>query len=356
MLDVVTFRPPLTYPLVKRGAIMTRAGTTTNIGMQMKTNLTKPILCACGLLAASLSAISSPLQRADIPGEPVWVAHLDCDALRPTAIGQYILSEMDKPEARAKLAAFKTIFDFDPRKQLHGLTLYATGKAPEDGVLLVYADVDPGRLETLAKAATDHQSTTYKDHTIHSWIDEKKKARHGVKPRVYAAVEGTRLVVFAQQEVRVAQALDVLNHAAPNLAGSKLFEQLGTAGSGTFIQAAARKMDLPEGTPNAALLRLAKMARLDMAEADGKLRATLKLEAEDDTVAKEMATVGQGLIALMKLQKDNPGSTKLAEALSLKQDDSGLVASLAIPNTEVIELMKADAARKAERKAKAESE
>ena len=319
-------------------------------------NLLKPALCACGLIAATLTTLSAPLQRADVAAEPTFVMHLDCDSLRPTAIGQFVLAEMEKPEAQAKLAAFQSIFSFDPRKQLHGLTLYSTGKSPEDGVLLVYADFDPERLVTLAKAAKDYQSTSYKQHTIHNWIDDKKKAKNGVQPRVYAAIQAGRIVVFAQQETRVAQALDVLDRAVPNLAGSTVFPQLGATGNANFIQAAARKMDIPDSTPNAAVLKLAKMARLEVGEVSGQLKATLNLEAGDAEVAKQMASVGQGLLALMKLQQDNPGSVKLAEALSLKQDGAGVVVALAVPAADAIEVMKADAAKKAQKKAKAENE
>ncbi len=322
----------------------------------MNMNFLKPTLCACGLIVATVTALSAPLHRADVAADPTWVMHVDCDSLRPTTIGQFLLAEMEKPEAQAKFAAFQTIFNFDPRKQMHGLTLYSTGKAPEDGVLLVYADFDPERLVTLAKAAKDYASTTYKQHTIHNWIDDKKKSRNGVKPRVYAAIQGGRIVIFAQQEARVAQALDVLNRAVPNLAGSTVFPQLGASGSASFIQAAARKMDIPDSAPNAAMLKLAKMARLEIGEAQGQLKAALNLQADDEEVAKQMVSVGQGLLALMKLQKDNPGSVKLAEALSLKQDGAGVVAALAVPTADAIELMKADAARKAEKKAKAENE
>ena len=288
--------------------------------------------------------------------DATWVLHVDCDALRPTAIGQFLLAEVEKPEAQAKFAAFQSIFNFDPRKQLHGLTLYSTGKAPEDGVLLVYADFDPDRLLTLAKAAKDYHGTPYKQQTIHNWIDEKKKAKDGVKPRVYAAIQGGHIVVFAQQEKRVAQALDVLDRAAPNLSGSGGFPHLGASGSTSFIQAAARKMDLPDSTPNAALFRLAKSARLEIGEAQGQLRGTLNLEADSEEVAMQMALVGQGLVALMKLQKDETGSVKLAEGLSLKQNGSGVVVSLTVPTASAIELMKADAAKKAQKKAKAEND
>ena len=318
----------------------------------MNINFLKPALCAWGLVAAAVTALSGPLQRAEVAADPIWVVHVDCDALRPTAIGQFLLSEMEKPEAQAKFAAFQSIFNFDPRKQLRGLTLYSAGKAPEDGVLLVNADFDADRLVTLAKGAQDYHSTTYKQHTIHNWIDEKKKARKDVKPRVYAAIHGGHIVVFAQQEARVAQALDVLDRAAPNLAGSGLFAQLGASGN-SFLQAAARKLDVPDSTLNAALIRLAKSARLEIGEAQGQLRATLNLEADSEEVATQMTSVGQGLVALMKLQKDNPGSVKLAEGFSLKQGGSSVVASLAVPAADVIELMKADAARKAQKKADA---
>ena len=113
-------------------------------------------------------------------------------------------------------------------------------------------------------------------------------------------------------------------------------------------------MDLPDSTPNAALLRLAKSARLQVGEAQGQLRATLNLQAGDEEVAQQMVSVGQGLLALMKLQKDNPGSVKLAEALSLKQDGAGVVAALAVSTDQAIEMMKADAARKAQKKAEKE--
>ncbi len=322
----------------------------------MKTTLLRPTLCACALITAALTAPSAPLQRADVAAEPTWVLHVDCDGLRPTAIGQFLLAELEKPEAQAKFAAFQTIFSFDPRKQLHGLTLYSTGKAPENGVLLVYADFDPERLVTLAKGAKDYQSTTYKQHTIHNWIDDKKKAKSGVKPRVYAAIYGGHIVIFAQREARVAQALDVLDRAAPNLAGGTVFQQLGAGRGTSFVQAAARKLDLPDSAPNAALFRLAKMARLEVGEAQGQLRATLSLEAEDEDVARQMASVGQGLLALMKLQKDNPGSVKLADALSLKQEGAGVTATLAVPTADAIELIKADAARKAQKKASPEND
>jgi hypothetical protein len=302
-------------------------------------------LWICGVIAATLTAQSAPLHRADVAAEPTFVLHLDVDALRPTAMGQFLLGEMDKPEAQGMVAAFQTIFNLDPRKQLHGLTLYSTGKAPEDGVVLAYADFEPERLVTLAKGAKDYLSSSYKEHTIHSWIDEQKIGRKGTSPRVYAAFPAGQLVILAQQEARVTQALDVLDHKAPSLVGSTLYPLLGAGGSSSFVQAAARKLDIPDFAPNAALLRMAKMARLEIGESQGQLKVTLNLEAGDEEVCKQMLSVGQGLVALMKLQQDAPVSVKLAEGLTLKQDGTGVVATLVVPTADAIKFMKAGAAR-----------
>lgn len=318
----------------------------------MKTNFSK-VLCSASLLWTGQAVFAGPLQRADVPADSVWVVHADCDALRATSIGKHVLAELEKPEARSKLAAFQAMFNLDLRTQLHDLTLYSRGVGPQDGVLLVYADVDRDRLLTLAQGAKDYQSTTYKQHVIHNWVDEKKKTRDGVKPRTYAAVHGN-VVVFGQREARVSEALDILDRSTPNLSSSKNFSQLGTGNAGAFLQAAARKVDLASADPHAAILRLSQQVRFQLGENQGRVSATLTLEAKDEEVAGHIVSIGQGLIALMRLQTEKPESVKLAEALSIKQDGAGVTIAASLPTDDVVGMMKAGAARKAAAKARAE--
>ncbi len=183
----------------------------------MKTMLSKAAMGVVCLAAAGLNADGSPLKRADVAADPAWVLHLDCDALRPTTVGQYIQSEMNKPEAQAKLAVFQSLVSFDLRTQLHGLTLYGASDSPKDGVLLIYADFDAERLVNLAKATNDSQSAAYKQHVVYNWLDDHRKAKDGVKPRVYAAIAGNR-IVFGQRQEGVSRALDVLDGAVATLA------------------------------------------------------------------------------------------------------------------------------------------
>lgn len=310
----------------------------------------------CALLAAARPAQGGPLQRGDVAAEPSWLVHVDCDGLRPTALGKHLLGEMEKPEAQAKLAAFQALVNFDLRTQLHGLTLYGVGSSPEEGVLLVYADFDPDRLLTLAKAANDSQSTTYKQKVIYNWVDEKKKAKNSVKPRTYAAIEGKR-VIFGQRERAVEQALDVLGGASPSLAKSSLFPGFGASDTASFIQAAARNMDFLRGNPDAQVLRLSKQLILQVGETQQQLSAALTLQASDEEVATNIHSILNGLMSLLKLQKEKPESVKLGEAMALQQEGAMVHLKVSLPAADVIQMVKADAARKAQKKsAKQESQ
>ncbi|HLX69812.1 MAG TPA: hypothetical protein VKV04_09320, partial [Verrucomicrobiae bacterium] len=79
------------------------------------------------------------------------------------------------------------------------------------------------------------------------------------------------------------------------------------------------------------------------------------LEAKDDDVAQQIYSVAQGLLALGKLQ-NKPETAKLVNALSVKQDNTWVVASLNVDADDVVEALKTKAAQKAERKAEKESD
>lgn len=310
----------------------------------------KIILSTTFLAAGALAAAAGPLQRADLPTDPSWVIHVDCDALRQSTVGQFLLSEMDKPQAQEKFAAFQAVFSFDPRKQLHGITLFSTGNTPADGVVLAYVDADPDRLAVLAKTTRDYQTTTHNGMTIHSWIDDKKPAVKGIQPRVYAATFNRNLVLFGQKESTVGQALDVLARKAPSLAPGGVFAQLGAAGDKNFVEAMARKVDMPNSDPNAAVFRLSKLIRLKIGEAARQLNASLVLEANDEEIATQLTSIVQGLTSLMKVQNDKPDAAKLANALNIRQSGNSVMVDLSLPADEIVAMMKAGAARKAQKK------
>lgn len=296
------------------------------------------------LLALALPTGAAPLQRSDVIKDPMMVIHLDCDALRETGLGKFVLAEMDKPEAKQQLAGFQTIFNIDPRKDLHGLTAYGISEKQEEGVLLIYADFDTPRLTTLAEGAKDHRAITHGKYTIHSWIDEKREAAGADNARTYAVIRN-KVLIFGQKEDRVSAALDVCDGTNPSLSKSETYKGLAAPGTGMFFQAAATKIPNAKSDPAAVALKQASFYALTASESENKAVATLTLMATSSDVAKQIQSVGQGLLGLLALQTQNPDAVKLSQAVVVKQEGRSVVAKLTLPVDDVLAMIKAKIAK-----------
>lgn len=294
-----------------------------------------------GVLWAAWAAHAGSFQRTDVVADPVWVLHVDCDALKQTVMGKALLTELGKPEAQAKFDEIKSVFNVDPRKDLHGVTLYGAAKGEKDVVVVAYADFDAARLVSIVEMNKDYLSSKAGTHTIHSWIDEKKAEKDGVKPRSYAAIYKGKVLIIGQTESRIAEALDVMDKRKPNLATSTQFGALGANGSNGFIIGAARKLDLPGNDPGAAVLKQSKMFWLTGGESQGRAEVKLTLEAADAETAKQMGDICRGLVAVLSLQTEQSEAVKLAKGISISQEDKAVTAKLSMPSEEVFAMIKA---------------
>lgn len=292
--------------------------------------------CALVVCYPSPKTHGAPLQAADVPHEPAWVLHLDLDAFRQTTLGQHFLAELEKEDHRKKLTAFQAMFRFDPRTALHGLTLYNVSKAQEDGVLLVYADVDATQLTALAQGANDHQTLAHGSHTIHHWVDDKRPRTPEGPARTYAAIYQSRIVLFGQRPERLIQALDILDRKQPNLTTNT---RLASAvPQNAFLVGVARGGALPGNDPQAAVFRQSHLVTLSLTEITQQLRGRLTLETVSEEVATQVENVVRGLIGLLALQQ-KPEVQKFVRALSVERSQSRVSLDLTLPVQELIQQM-----------------
>jgi hypothetical protein len=311
----------------------------------MKLNLWKSAVVGGVLLGGLAATTAGTLQTRDVAGNSAWLIHLDCDALKKTEFGKFILDEIAKPETKQRFDKIQADFGVDLRKQLHGLTAYSSSKSKEDGVLLIYADFDPNTLINVVEKTKEHESTSRGKNTIHSWLDEKKAAKEGGNPRTYAAIHDGKLLIISGKEGPVAGALDVLDGAKPNLAQSKSVSRLGSANS-SFLVGVAWKLDLPNFDPAAAVFKESKVFWLSAGEANGKVDITLSLETADEETARQIESVGKGLVGLLGLQKDKTNSVKLSQGLSVEQSKSDVIAKLSLPSADIMGMIKASPKKK----------
>jgi hypothetical protein len=288
---------------------------------------------------------AAPFNPKDVAADPALLFHVDCDALRASSVGQSVLSES---EVQDKLAAVGALFDFDLTKQLHGLTVYTTEGHPKDGVLIVYADFDPNRLITLAKAAEGFQSASNGSHVIYSWLDDKKKAKGGERPRVCGAILGHR-VIFGQNDSHLAEALEVMEGHAPAISGHKGLAE-PDPGESILAQGELLKFDFDSDDQKAAIFKMSKSVRLKLSEVANNMTATVRLEAADADTAANVANIAQGLLSLLRLQKADANALKLANAIVIKQDGPTVGLTLSEPSSELIDMIK-EGQKKAEQQA-----
>jgi hypothetical protein len=301
---------------------------------------------AAAVFTGAPMVFAAPFNPKDVAADPALLLHVDCDALKSSSVGQSILSE---PDVQDKLAALGAIFDFDLRKQLHGLTVYTTEEHPKDGALIVYADFDPNRLITLAKAMEGYQTATNGSHVIYSWVDDKKKAKDGERPRVCGAILGQK-VVFGQDETHLADALDVIDGKGPSFSGKKGLPE-AAAGESILLQGVMLKFDFDSTDQNAAIFKMSKSVRVKLSEVAGNMIAAVRFEASDAETANNIANIAQGLLAVLKLQKSDANATKLANAIVIKQDGATVGLTLSVASSEVIDTIK-EGQKKAEEKEK----
>jgi hypothetical protein len=302
---------------------------------------------AAAAFAGAQFVFAAPFDSRVISDDPNMMFHVDCDAVRTSAIGQYILSQ---PEVQDQLAETGKLLDFDFQKQLHGITIYTTDARPHDPVMVVDADFEPDRLLKAGQTANDFLAVTNGSHVIYSWLDDKRKRREGGTERVYGAMAG-RHVIFGQTEERVSDALTVIETKMHGTDG-KTEIRPSASGAVILLEAALTKVDASKAQgPPAAFLKMAKSMYLKLTEGAGNTTAALRVEAADANSASQLNTMAQGLLGMLKLQSSDTNAAKFANSIAIKQEGDTVGVTLSMPSSEMVEMMKAGEEKGAQRRA-----
>lgn len=296
------------------------------------------------LLAAACLAPAAPIKTAQVPANARWIAHLDMTRLLQGQMGQFLLSEMDNQGANDKFAAFQTIFNFDPRRDIDGITLFGATDNPDEGVVLVHGRFDAQRLITLIRANDDYGTTSHDNQVIHQWVDDKNKATGELS---YGTIFTDGTVLLSSQQSGIAQALDVLTGKAANLSqGGSL--SLAAKADSAFLVAVADYAAISQIDPQAAMFKQAKSGSLRLGEVGGKMEASVTLDAQDTETAGLLHKIAQGLVAIGLLgAQDNPDMARLAQATQISLEGSRVTMEMAFPVQDMIRLIKEDQAKKA---------
>ncbi len=291
-------------------------------------------------MAAVVGVAGAPLKCADVGAEPARLLHIDFDAMRESYVGEYFLYQLDKPEMHSNMVMFQSIFGFDLRRQLHGITIYTASSTPNDNVVITYADFDPAHLVKLMRGGAKALTITNNHHVIYSWIDKNENSGHPNGVRNYAAILDGRVIAGSGRQSLI-DALAVVDGSAPSFSPRKAAEEFYTPGATNFVLASARNLEFLGSDSAAALLKLSRQVQLKVSESEDVLKATLTVDAGDRQMARQMSLVAQGLIAGLGLQKENPWAAKLAGGMTVQLDATRFRVDVSVSAEEALAALKA---------------
>ena len=117
-------------------------------------------------------AFAGEFEPAQVPANSQWYLHFDVDGFKKGPLGKFALEQASK-EAE-KIDALALLTQFDPRKNLHGITAF--GSVVKDdlvGTMLVKGSYKKSHLIALLETtATDFKKTQINGVEVLSWKDE----------------------------------------------------------------------------------------------------------------------------------------------------------------------------------------
>jgi hypothetical protein len=237
-------------------------------------------------LGGATALEAAPLDLKTVPAGSRWLVHLDVDGMRasPVVTKFYDETVANNPMVLQVLDRFAANWGMDPRKDLHGLTMFGEKIAPHHGVLVVRADV----------------------------------------------------VLLASTVDRLKEALDVLDGKAPSLAGQDT-PLAAEVPPGALVVVRAKDLqqaDLPVKHP---LLGLIHGLSYVKGQHDGRWFGRLMLAADAEADAQRMKTLLEGVRAAVQLHfRDAPEVQKLLDRATFTVDGKTVRAEIAVPVDELV--------------------
>lgn len=272
------------------------------------------IRLAC-LLAFATSAFAAAFDPSLVPADRQWVAHLDVRTLLAGKIGGYLQQQAAQGEAQRRLRQFTVVTGIDPATDIDALTIAGLDDNSANVIIWVQGRFDAKRITELTAFTEQHQTSDYRGHTIHQWVDASKNN----KPQAGCVVRAD-LMLFGEQPAALHAALDVIEGVAKGLGPEDALTQALPDQQAPFLLAAAAGGDGWKGRgARSAFVQQMTSIGLSATENGDRLVLNAQALATDDATATKLRDMGQGLLALAAFNQDLQQYPVLNQAIQSAQ-------------------------------------
>jgi hypothetical protein len=278
-------------------------------------------------IATLLAAVSqaAPFDAKQVSANAKWVVHVDVDAIRDSTIVHKAFQTCPLLKNESGVVFDKVVEEagIDPRKDLHGITLYGTDTVKGHGVAIVFTKVNHEPLLEKAKNASDHKVTRHGRVEIHSWTHKEGPKTHSYGDHTLAgAFYKADVIILGSSVELVGSAIDVLNGRSPGITDPKS-PLGGHVYPGSTVL--ARAIQLPEA-PDCPVIKDIVSFRIAIGETEGKSFFRESVVAKSPELAKQMKTIAEGFKAMGALSfAGDADMMKMVNGLQIKTSESTLL-------------------------------
>lgn len=301
----------------------------------MKITKRAAICCICASLLLAGSLFGGALQTSDVPADAKWAVHLDFQKVISSRIGLLVLEDLESKGEMQKIEAFGKLFDFNPLKDLHGLTVYSKTFNEDEGLALVKGRFDVEKVKALIETHGECSEMEQDGFKIYQGTNEKGK-------RFFFCFFRSDTILFSKDLDLVKDELSVLSGTKVSLKSGGNLHELNALPAGTFIAASAKGFGhLTHNHPHARILQKAQGILITMGECEGIDFLNITLSTADEEMAEQVHQIVQGIIALgMMLGDEDPKLAKLVRTVKLERAGKKVTARVSMPADELFELLK----------------
>ena len=287
----------------------------------MKRTLNGLMMAMAATLWLGGPASAEPLKLDQVAADATWVGHVDFDALRDSTVVQKAMAKHQEKHkhAEAHLKIVETVIGMDPRKDLHGATVYGTAIGKHNGVLILHAKLNRQRIQSWAEKLPGREKSEHGDFTISTWTKKKGDRTFTLAT---AWFDDSHLVAGASVD-ELKNALDVLGGKGKSVGDDSPLA--GSVAAGTTVLARISGIADADLKCNNPVAKQTKSFRFVVGENDGESFFRARAEMTNSDVVGEMEKIVAGAQAVGRLcSTDNELKRRLVDGLRVKTDDEQL--------------------------------
>lgn len=240
---------------------------------------------------------------------------IDVKQVRKSEAWQKVQAEIMNPNVQTGLAMIEQFTGLRLPDDLDAIVVAGkVSQGNQSGCVFINGRFDRARLESFVAMNPAYTETKVAGGTILSWLDEGKgELTHGAFLRNDLVAIGQKAAV----EAALAVAAGERKSLADNAAAQTLMADVAT--SPLAIAMVVRPETVPPEIARVPVLQKVQSVLFALTQAPGNLSLTARVEAESQEMARQMADIARGIVALGMLQENQPRLAQIAGRTTVGQ-------------------------------------